>query len=130
MSKVRSLGLDALDEIDLSVLREVGNARSNTIWEHSLKVGEETTMEEREGEGGVEKDIEGRDTCRETGGGGGGCSKDIGVASSYFSCCSSEIVHSGFPAAGSIFLMGSTAFGHCCTICFVLPTAQTWLVIY
>ncbi|CAN0448941.1 unnamed protein product [Ectocarpus sp. 12 AP-2014] len=36
VSKVRSLGLDALDEIDLSVLREVGNARSNAIWEHSL----------------------------------------------------------------------------------------------
>ncbi|CAN0141509.1 unnamed protein product [Ectocarpus fasciculatus] len=38
VSKVRSLGLDALDEIDLSVLREVGNARSNAIWEHSLAV--------------------------------------------------------------------------------------------
>lgn len=38
VSKVRSLGLDALDERDLSVLREVGNVRSNAIWEHSLKV--------------------------------------------------------------------------------------------
>lgn len=27
-----------MDEIDLSVLREVGNARSNAIWEHSLAV--------------------------------------------------------------------------------------------
>lgn len=36
VSKVRSLGLDALDETDLTVLREVGNARSNAIWEHSL----------------------------------------------------------------------------------------------
>lgn len=36
MSKVRSLGLDALDETDLSVLREMGNAKSNAIWEHSL----------------------------------------------------------------------------------------------
>ncbi|CAN0078092.1 unnamed protein product, partial [Hapterophycus canaliculatus] len=36
VSKVRSLGLDALDEVDLSVLREVGNARSNAIWEHSV----------------------------------------------------------------------------------------------
>lgn len=38
VSKVRSLGLDALDETDLSVLRKVGNARSNAIWEHSLAV--------------------------------------------------------------------------------------------
>lgn len=38
VSKVRSLGLDALDETDLAVLRKVGNARSNAIWEHSLAV--------------------------------------------------------------------------------------------
>lgn len=37
VSKVRSLGLDALDETDLTVLREVGNAKSNAIWEHSLQ---------------------------------------------------------------------------------------------
>ncbi|CAM9748467.1 unnamed protein product, partial [Ascophyllum nodosum] len=37
VSKVRSLGLDALDEVDLSVVREVGNARSNAIWEHALQ---------------------------------------------------------------------------------------------
>ena len=38
VSKVRSLGLDALDEVDLSVLRQIGNVRSNSIWEHSLRV--------------------------------------------------------------------------------------------
>lgn len=38
VSKVRSLGLDALDEVSLSVLRDVGNAKSNGIWEHDLHV--------------------------------------------------------------------------------------------
>lgn len=33
---MRSLDFDALDEVDLSVLRDVGNAKSNSIWEHSL----------------------------------------------------------------------------------------------
>ncbi|CAN0448936.1 unnamed protein product, partial [Discosporangium mesarthrocarpum] len=39
VSKVRSLTLDALDEVDLAILRKVGNSRSNAIWEHSLQDG-------------------------------------------------------------------------------------------
>ncbi|CAM9509210.1 unnamed protein product, partial [Scytosiphon promiscuus] len=50
VSKVRSLGLDALDEVDLSVLREVGNAKSNSIWEHSKQQGWEKPTPDGTGE--------------------------------------------------------------------------------